>query len=1199
MKFKKLITINWGVVQNGEYPLADLTAITGETGVGKSSLGDAIQTIMGAALKNIIVYNAGQDESQNKKRNKEYRTLQGYIAGEDQFRFARPDGCTGIVALTFQSSSNEPERLFTAILNTSVSFEMQKGAKVPRIDELKFFIVKDTEVFMEDFIGEKGKLYSYSKLHGRLAQKYGKNNVIEYRGKEDFLSGLYGHLWGKETTSPLYAKRAAKAFCNFINAKPVDDINSFVRNEFLEPKNMRDQVISLSEALRSLDRARQEAQDVEEGIMLVNRVVNDSTALIEKWHESKREHLAYNLYGLMMQEEKIKEQSKKFIKAESDLKQYEKEISDIDGEITAADENIELLKSKMGKDENFKSYRELQQSLEKAKNEFVKLKGNFLVKRLNDLGQLRNSARDILGREEVIGGIHALFGNLNSILDEISNVSLFQYFTKGDINHEEMYSRLRELGDSFIEYEINLEKLRQNKEFVELKKVLEEENENNAILRKSLSERYENLQTEIRNLENNVVYLPSEKKEHFEILKNALPGVSLKMLYEHVDIKPEHAEWREAIEGFLNANRYAIIADSKHEIDALNVVRDRKLNLKVIQGTKVTEEIGRIGKSVKENSIANLLSFSHPVAEAFILSTYRHVLTFDNPSELKKAGRGIMIDCRAASGNTLFNCRLKDSRYLFGAEGRQKTLKQRKKEFEAVVKKLNIAESKRGILKKSKKLFQQIDDEIKNIATNKTLYSNLSAAFNEYRQTEKQLSLMDIESLEKIKSDIDRYRRGKMVLENRKIAIIKSSGVQEKLLKDKKYIEKDQQKELDKKEEAYTHIKEEYKSICQIYQRMDEESFVQHIDEIKEGLKKKKLDSPASLMETVINEWTTFRQHYTDPKLIDSPKVQVSLNFPYRELSDNTDVFSALVSLRKKFIEEKSSLEHAQAFVHRHKIEEANKKFESTFINDFCNTIHVHIQEGRENINELNSALKMHSFGSDKFAVSTLDPDPELKKYKAYFKAIHELKDAASGDSLLSSIYNEEYRDTTQKLTDLIKDSERRGAELERLADYRNYYNYDIIQTNGGKEISLSRNGKMSGGQGETSYYVIRSINLHAALKAKDMSGNALEAVFMDESFSKTNENRAKEILDYLNKTMGFQVVFAMPTKHIGSFLNLDLDGYHFTKMPLRGKKNGELDYEIWVQQRKLNGEEIKRLYEKEDMRIREEVEKEAEEIFG
>ncbi len=116
MKINKLLIANWANIPNQEYDLSDLVFLTGETGVGKSTMLDAIQTLMTANKKGLVQYNAGQDEAQNKKRNKEYRTIQGYFAGEDRFKFSRPNGCRSTIALTFQSTKDEDKALFSALI---------------------------------------------------------------------------------------------------------------------------------------------------------------------------------------------------------------------------------------------------------------------------------------------------------------------------------------------------------------------------------------------------------------------------------------------------------------------------------------------------------------------------------------------------------------------------------------------------------------------------------------------------------------------------------------------------------------------------------------------------------------------------------------------------------------------------------------------------------------------------------------------------------------------------------------------------------------------------------------------------------------------------------------------------------------------------------------------------------------------------
>ena len=71
MKLDRLVLVNWGQIRPGEYDMGDMTLLTGQTGSGKSTMLDALQTVMTAAYQGIFNYNPGQDEvSQGQRRGK-------------------------------------------------------------------------------------------------------------------------------------------------------------------------------------------------------------------------------------------------------------------------------------------------------------------------------------------------------------------------------------------------------------------------------------------------------------------------------------------------------------------------------------------------------------------------------------------------------------------------------------------------------------------------------------------------------------------------------------------------------------------------------------------------------------------------------------------------------------------------------------------------------------------------------------------------------------------------------------------------------------------------------------------------------------------------------------------------------------------------------------------------------------------------
>ena len=65
MKLESLILVNWGSLRPGEYPMGNMTLLTGPTGSGKSTMLDALQTGMTAVYQHIFSYNPSQDGNQS------------------------------------------------------------------------------------------------------------------------------------------------------------------------------------------------------------------------------------------------------------------------------------------------------------------------------------------------------------------------------------------------------------------------------------------------------------------------------------------------------------------------------------------------------------------------------------------------------------------------------------------------------------------------------------------------------------------------------------------------------------------------------------------------------------------------------------------------------------------------------------------------------------------------------------------------------------------------------------------------------------------------------------------------------------------------------------------------------------------------------------------------------------------------------
>ena len=1193
MKFNKLILANWANIPNQEYFLTDLVFLTGETGVGKSTMLDAIQTLMTANKKGIVQYNAGQDEAQNKKRDKEYRTLQGYFSGEDRFKFSRPNGCRSTIALSFKSTKNEEKSLFTALITGSVSFEESKNEKKPVLESLHFFIIKNFELSQDDILDESSKLLDHRELYKNLSLKYERDNVIHCVDKSDYLNTLYGNLWGKSKTTSAVSEKAARAFSNFIHARPVDNINAFVRNEFLTPKDMKDEVSSLSDTIRALDKLKKDAKEIEESIFILSKLESKLSAVIKKWHILGEEHFIYSHYEVLKQENKISNDEKKYIKLEREIKRIENRLTKLNLEEKNLNDKIIELTLASNSNDKVKELNEINKKIEDIRKDFNSGISNTIL----ITGNIEKISRDISSiflQRERFPELCIILSDFKVVLDKFSSNSFNQYFLNNGIDSldlEYQVTVFKELLDSIIDaYSSFMGSIEFDKE----KELIDKTYQNSIVEKNTIDKKIKIIDSEIKTLEETRFFCPSVIQESFDVLKKMLPNANAHLLYEYVELLDD--EWREAIEGFIGNNRFSLIVSSEYEKEAIDIVRQNDLKIKIIQGKKVLEELEYRGKSLPSESIVNLLKISNDKAQAYLISTYGDVLQIVNSAELTKAKRGITIDCKAASGNLLFTCNLKDKRFIFGEEAQRLTLHKMKEEKKVLFEKSNQIAANIDISRNIYMILSNFTKDKKIANLEDIAYIN--ANYNKYKDNLQVLKLIDTSEFEEIINEINSCKNKQKEIKSELDNLNQEIGSNKRSYDEKNIVEKNNQQILQDKKK---HLEINRNTFSLVYDKlvihtnMGFENYEKNIiDKIDINIQMKQ---PENLLTTLATLWHEFDTFYTIQILANKVALPNALSFD--EIAISIQHFGEIVDFKSELINRIDDKNNSLTFKYKNEIENADKEFKNTFLNDFCHAIYVNIKQGEHLIDRLNDTLKKHKFGSETFKIKRAAADEELKRYQEYFKVIHESKNTAEEGSLFEELSKQGFEDISNSLLSLFMDNEKHIQELVRISDYRNYNNYDIFQEIDGMSISLSRNGKNSGGQGETSYYIIRSINLQSALRPSETNSNSLESIIIDESFLKSNEKRSKEILSYLNESLGFQIICAMPTKNVGTFYEIDSTNYHFVQFPLGSSSNGELDYKTFVEFKNRNNIEIKRLYEDEEKTLFDEVVKEANELYS
>ena len=178
----------------------------------------------------------------------------------------------------------------------------------------------------------------------------------------------------------------------------------------------------------------------------------------------------------------------------------------------------------------------------------------------------------------------------------------------------------------------------------------------------------------------------------------------------------------------------------------------------------------------------------------------------------------------------------------------------------------------------------------------------------------------------------------------------------------------------------------------------------------------------------------------------------------------------------------------------------------------------------------MNRALKDLPFGNERYQF-TLEVGDGLREF-------HNLIDDAGRferDSLFGAAARENpsLLAALERMVAQLVTAEPRQVrtELERITDYREYFEYDLkTQRGDGTWVLYSRTaGDNSGGETQTPFYVAVFASLHHMYRAQTPDHNAhCGLILLDEAFAKMDEHRIRGTLAFA-RDLGLQLLMAMP----------------------------------------------------------------------
>lgn len=1194
MFLKRGIFVNWGNIPQLEFEFGPINLFSGGNGSGKTTAADAIQTLMTAAHENLFNYNPGQDETTQRGRGgKQVRTLASYVLGCDDGSYARPWTTDAYVAGVFCPTQGETGDAFTAVMCVRAHLDTAGAQKQARLDELLFLIVPGEQLSLSHFVKSyaDGKhVVPITEITTLLKKEFGRQTLEEYDKKGAYLRRLYGALRGrKDAVSDREAKHAARTFANFMAYKPVKNITDFVAREILEPRDLGDAIRNVSELMKTIHQMETDTRAIRTTIETLDGARDHSQQYADLWAERRLTEYAEASRCLQVNQKdylaaKNEQRNIGEAIAENQERQHLNEqrrvqIHDAQVALEARRQGIAALKDKDQLEQRIADCsRELTAKARPLHEQSQQLSRNVQATQ-QLLGQLADCSLGVEIPELDAGDFRRLAKEVVATADTV-DIDLSRLLAKDWVGIEQLESDLEDLMAAETRHRRWADRLHNRElspENVSLRDQIARQHAASERRRQELNGKLKQKQKEIQRLEDRQVSYPRDVETALAAIAQACPGADPRVLCDYVEVLDP--EWQMAIEGYLGGARFSIIVEEAAEAEAIRTVRalsgSRRNRARVIQGHKARRDAERL--SQPRDSIIEVMDFSHKTAEFYLKASYGNVLRVADAEALRNTARGLTPEGLGSGNYSLWRCDLDDSELVFGQAARERALRAKERECEQLLEEANSAEQ----------AYQRLDRilELVNSIQPATCSEPINAMLDLHRQinqAESALAQLDLSDFQQLEEELAQLKENYAQQEQQGNELKEEVGrLKERELQCERRVKQlaDAQEGLQEKQEE---LEQAVQSLAESYPEVDAESALDEAARRAEkagadfSLAEEVTDLTRRLETTERHLYNAVMTHNQQCHRQDAIVYDTGFGEPHGEA-----FFQRIVKLRREIDLIHNRLKNNVLVDKYSKIESLKDSFNTAFITNLCHSIYQAICDGKRVLDDLSKELEHHRFGADRERFYFgYDWVPEFRDYWRFFKEVIEVPNLGDGASLFEAELSERACAVRDKMLNMLLDPDEQLAlrELGRISDYRNYRYYEIYKEPEGKAaIPLSQYGTGSGGQLETPAYIIRSAAVTSAFRFNE--GNShLRMVLVDEAFSKMDEHRSREVINYLTETLGLQLLFIMPSSKSGPFMDLISNQFVFSKCPT-ATLMGELHSRVLVDRKTCNQEKIRQLW--------------------
>lgn len=1103
---------NWYLASAKDINLRDSIAFIGPTGAGKSSIQDAIQTVICGGNHRRVNLNASASGATAGRKVIDY--CLGYVVPKSDGGEPTREACETVIALTFSEERDNGSRH-----DICVGIVMTARKDDSREQIVTRFIAPGFAYSVEDFeVEEDGKSYmlSWDEIAKRIKERCPE--FRDYRaGAERFVADMLAVMRyrGKQPDP----RHFLHAFSNAVAFKPIFDPTLFVRSYILEPdpldiERVRESIFawrSISEAARvvqeKLDKLRGIRRSYEHwGRMEIGRVY-DTIGLAAAATERARVVYAGAAKDMAEAEAEYQRQhttrsvqEKTLLSVTTEVRAKRATLSEkgVDGKLAMIDTEQENARLKLSSVE--KDGARLKQLFSAASN-LTSIQGS-LPRSFTPMVAAASAALSVINNTAGVAWVSHHRSDITRYLDEVRGL-------------EKLKDRLEPVLDAKMGEQSDLRRER------------------------------DGLQENLDRMKGGGSPLQKHTRTLIQLLQDA--GIEATPLCDVVEVADER--WQLAVEALLGLSREALIVDPG-EVRRANEILYRNRNNFGLHRCRLvkTTDTRNIDVTVRRNSIAQVISTDNAHALAYIVVNIGGFDMVETEDELERARRAIMPNGKTTA--SMSYSVQKDVTPILGRAAQEQSAGAYRDELSKVTTKLAAVTKEIAGLRQAVTLAE-------SIATFKIDLAEMAAAYDEAERQSKELEtrrtavlaeadqdlVQEIEELEEeleerrnelkeINNDLMKADRAVALAERElqdarhglRAAVRKkvkaSRGLRDQALADiLQHVKPDPDHDLGKGINPYFGLRIKYARSPEAALQFFKEREAEHAEALK------------GIDTRILRAGNHARMKY------DEYLREYGIERPMKESDPFMHDFHNLILQHNKL--ENNELRH---YLEQAKAAEREMIF--AIKEDLLTKLNAKFQKLDIQLRTLNQQLKKHKFTGGQLYKFGRRIEPSFDRIRKLAIQVGDNPDVAQA-IVEGRTEDLDLQAGLEELEEFLESTDGKGLE-----DYRNYYTFDLymISTADGEDddgvdvdvVELRKRGVTSlsgrasvgsGGEGQAPFYVAIAASMALAYYPGGHPGpepSGMGLVLFDEAFNKLDIQTTQALIKFF-KDLGLQLLIAAP----------------------------------------------------------------------